>query len=378
MPRTRTGGQLLRLEAYRLGDKRAMTVLGPVASGELGTTLTHEHLLFDQIAYVRGPVDAEAAMYDDEKVEIRHLGALRRRPALIPDNGRNYDPYLASREMKLFKEAGGGTVVDVSSKGLGRDALGLKKIAESSGVNIITGCGYYKVAGHPPDMAERSVEDLTAEIVHELESGIGDTGVRPGVIGEIATGSPLYTVPRDVWDLRDHVDMVPNEEKVLRAAGRAHIETGAPVSVHIYNYRPNRMAHHALDILSSEGADLERVAICHLDTRPDPDYVASVADRGAFVEFDTFGMEQYNDIDLTQALRDTERIKLVMDTIERGYVDHILLSQDVCWKTLMVEYGGWGYAHLSKHIEPRLLKAGASAEDIHAMRVANPTRWLAH
>ena len=355
-----------------------MTVLGPVAADELGTTLTHEHLLFDQIAYVRGPVDAEAAMYDDEKVEIRHLGALRRRPALIPDNGRNYDPYLASREMKLFKEAGGGTVVDVSSKGLGRDPLGLKKIAESSGVNIITGCGYYKVAGHPPDMAERSVEDLTAEIVRELESGIGDTGVRPGVIGEIATGSPLYTVPRDVWDLRDHVDMVPNEEKVLRAAGRAHIETGAPVSVHIYNYRPNRMAHHALDILSSEGADLERVAICHLDTRPDPDYVASVADRGAFVEFDTFGMEQYNDIDLTQALRDTERIKLVMDTIERGYVDHILLSQDVCWKTLMVEYGGWGYAHLSKHIEPRLLKAGASAEDIHAMRVANPTRWLAH
>ena len=378
MPRTRTGGRLFRCEGRRLSEKRAMTVLGPVAADELGTTLTHEHLLFDQIAYVRGPVDAEAAMYDDEKVEIRHLGALRRRPALIPDNGRNYDPYLASREMKLFKEAGGGTVVDVSSKGLGRDALGLKKIAESSDVNIITGCGYYKVAGHPPDMAERSVEDLTAEIVHELESGIGDTGVRPGVIGEIATGSPLYTVPRDVWDLRDHVDMVPNEEKVLRAAGRAQIETGAPVSVHIYNYRPNRMAHHALDILSSEGADLERVAICHLDTRPDPDYVASVADRGAFVEFDTFGMEQYNDIDLTQALRDTERIKLVMDTIERGYVDHILLSQDVCWKTLMVEYGGWGYAHLSKHIEPRLLKAGASAEDIHAMRVANPARWLAH
>ena len=359
-------------------EKRAMTVLGPVAADELGTTLTHEHLLFDQIDYVRGPVDAEAARYDDAKVEMRHLGALRRRPALIPNNGRNYDPELASREMKLFKQAGGGTVVEVSSKGLGRDALGLKKIAESSGVNIIAGCGYYKVAGHPPDMAERSVEDVAAEIVRELESGIGDTGIRAGVIGEIATGSPLYEVPRDVWDLRDHVDMVPNEEKVLRAAARAHIETGAPVSVHIYNYRPNRLAHHALDILSSEGADLERVAICHLDTRPDPDYVASVADRGAFVEFDTFGMEQYNDMSLSQAPRDTERIKLVVDTIERGYVNHILLSHDVCWKMLMVEYGGWGYAHLSKHIEPRLLESGVSADDIHAMRVSNPARWLAH
>ena len=101
-----------------------MTVLGPVAADDVGTTLTHEHLLFDQIEYVRGAVDAEAARYDDAKVEIRHLGALRRRPALIPDNGRNYDPELASREMELFKEAGGDTVVEVSSRGLGRDALG--------------------------------------------------------------------------------------------------------------------------------------------------------------------------------------------------------------------------------------------------------------
>ena len=361
-----------------MSKKHAMTVLGPVASSELGTTLTHEHLLFDQIDYVRGPVDAEAARFDDAMVEMRHLGALRRRPGLIPDNGRNTDPELASREMKLFKQAGGGTVVEVSSRGLGRDALGLKRIAESSGVNIIAGCGYYKVAGHPPDMAERSVVDVTAEIVRELESGIGDTGIRAGVIGEIATGSPLYDVPLDVWDLRDHVDMVPAEEKVLRAAGRASIVTGAPVSVHIYHYRPNRLAHHVLDILSSEGTDLERVAICHLDTRPDPDYVASVADRGAFVEFDTFGMEQYNDMTLSQAIRDTERIKLVVDTVERGYADHILLSHDVCWKMLMVEYGGWGYAHLSKHIEPRLLAAGVSADDIHAMRVANPARWLAY
>ncbi len=355
-----------------------MTVLGPVAADELGVTLTHEHLLFDQIDYVRGPVDEEAAKYNDAKVEMRHLGKLRRRAALIPDNGRNFDAGLASREMTLFKQAGGGTVVEVSTRGLGRDALGLKRVAESSGVNVITGCGYYKVAGHPPDMPERSVEDVTAELVRELESGIGDTGVRAGVIGEIATGAPLYTVPPEVWDLREHVDMVPDEEKVLRAAGRAHVETGAPVSVHIYNYRPNRMAHHALDILAEEGADLERVAICHLDTRPDADYVASIADRGAFVEFDTFGMEQYNDRGFSQFPRDTDRIKLVMDTIERGYVGHILLSHDVCWKMLMVEYGGWGYAHLSKHVEPRLLHAGATAQDIHAMRVGNPARWLAH
>ena len=91
---------------------------------------------------------------------MRHLGKLRRRPALIPDNGRNSDTGPVTREMELFKEAGGDTVVEVSSRCLGQDALGLKQIAESSGVNIIAGCGYYKVAGHPPDMAKRSVEDV--------------------------------------------------------------------------------------------------------------------------------------------------------------------------------------------------------------------------
>ena len=358
--------------------KQVTTVLGPVDADTLGVTLTHEHLLYDHIVYLRGPEDVEAGKDVGEFVRMDQLGALRRRAAMIADNGRNYDPYLAAREVDRFKEAGGGTVVDVSSRGLGRDAAGLKNVAELTGVNIVTCCGYYKAAGHPPDMSERTVDDLAAEFVREIEVGIDDTGVRAGVIGEIATGAPLYNIPPEVWDLREYEDMVPNEIKVLRASARAHNETGAPISVHIYNYRPNRMAHHALDIIESEGADLESVAICHLDTRPDVDYVASVADRGAFVEFDTFGMEQYSDGGFSQMPRDLERIQLVIDTIDRGYVDHILVSQDICWKMLLVEYGGWGFAHISKHIEPRLRHLGVMDEQIHKIRVANPARWLAH
>ena len=361
-----------------MSNKQATTVLGPVDADALGVTLTHEHLLYDQITYVRGPEDVETGKHAGETVRMDQLGALRRRAALIADNGRNNDPYLAAREADLFKKSGGSTIVDVSTRGLGRDAAGLKQIAEATGLNIIAGCGYYKAAGHPPNMSERTVEDVSAELVRELEIGIGETGVRAGVIGEIATGAPLYDIPMDVWDLTGHTDMVPNEKKVLRASARAHNETGAPISVHIYNYRPNRMAHHALDILESEGANLERVTICHLDTRPDADYVASVADRGAFVEFDTFGMEQYSDGSFSQMPRDLERIKLVVDTIERGYVDHILISHDICWKMLLVEYGGWGFAHLSKHIEPRMRQAGVTDEQIHKMRVDNPARWLAH
>jgi len=358
-------------------EKRAMTVLGPVPATALGVTLTHEHLLFDQTPYHSKLSVSEVEKFADATIEMHHLGALRRNAALIPDNGRVDDPDLAAREAAEFKRVGGGTIVDVSCKGLARDPVGLRQVAAETGLNIITGCGYYKAAGHPPDMAERRVEGVAAEFVRELSEGIGDTGVRAGVIGEIATGQPLYVAPRQVWDLTDVPDMLPNEEKVLSAAGRAQAETGAPVSVHIYNYRPNRLAHHALDILADAGADLERVAICHLDTRPDPDYVASIADRGAFVEFDTFGIESYSDSNFSQMARDTDRIELVIETVDRGYVDHILMSQDVCWKTLLVEYGGWGYAHISKHIEPRLRNAGVTDLQIRAMRVSNPARWLA-
>ncbi len=361
-----------------MNEKRATTVLGPVPAAALGVTLTHEHLLFDQVRYATQSSVPEEEKFADATVEMHHLGALRRNAGLIPDNARVDDPDLAAREAAEFRRVGGGTIVDVSCNGLGRDPVGLHQIAKETGLNIITCSGYYKAAGHPPDLAERSSEDVAAEFVKELSEGIGSTGIRAGVIGEIGTGQPLYMVPRQVWDLTDLPDVLPNEEKVLRAAGLAQAETGAPVSVHTYNYRPNRLAHHALDILADAGADLERVAICHLDTRPDPDYVASIADRGAFVEFDTFGIESYTDSNFSQMARDTDRIELVVETIERGYVDHILMSHDVCWKTLLVEYGGWGYAHISKHIEPRLRDAGVTDQQIRTMRVSNPARWLVY
>ena len=140
-----------------MSEKQATTVLGPVDADALGVTLTHEHLLYDQIAYVRGPEDVETGKHAGESVRMNQLGALRRRAALIADNGRNNDPDLAAKEADLFKKSGGSTIVDVSTRGLGRDAAGLKQIAEATDLNIIAGCGYYKAAGHPPDMSERTV-----------------------------------------------------------------------------------------------------------------------------------------------------------------------------------------------------------------------------
>ena len=359
-------------------SRRAQTVLGPLEPEGLGVTLTHEHVLFEQRPKLPGPEPepVTARALSGRRVAMDMLGSLRREPSAVRDNWRVDDVDLASREVLEFKAAGGGAIVEVSTRGLGRDPAGLREVSARTGVPIVAACGYYTGHFHPPSMAERSVSDVAAELIREITHGIGDTGVRAGVIGEIGTGEPLYA-PSSTWDVTDEPDMSASEEKVLRAAGRAQAETGAPVSVHIYNYRPNRLAHHVLDVLHAEGADLARVAICHLDTRPDPDYAQSIADRGAFIEFDTFGIEFVFDATFTQFPRDSDRISLVAEMVRRGYAGQILLSHDVCWKTLLKSYGGYGYAHLSRHIEPWLRHAGVSEAHVRTMRVDNPARWLA-
>jgi len=357
--------------------KQVVTVMGPIAPEELGVTLTHEHILLDMNSYNSLPQEATTRAMAREKLDIRHLGKLRRLAGANEDNNRLDDINLAVEELLEFKKAGGKSVVELSCIGLARDVVGLKAVAALTGLNIIAPCGYYKGAMHPPSLKERSIEDITKEFITELTVGIGNTGIRAGVIGELGTGQPLYTLPPTVMDMTNQPDLGPTEEKVLRAAGRAQVETGAPISIHIYNFRPNRLAHHVLDVLEEEGANLEKVVISHLDSRPDVPYVQSIADRGAFIEFDTFGIEFYIDSIYSQFARDTDRIALLLEMINRGYTSQILISQDVCWKTLLVRYGGWGYAHISRHIEPRLRHLGVSDKVIHTIRVENPARWLA-
>ena len=355
-----------------------MTVLGPVAPEQLGVTLPHEHVLFEQRPKLPPPAPEEVTRraLAHAKVEMKYLGLLRRNPAAIRDNAIVDDLDLAAREVLEFKQVGGGTIVDVSCRGLGRDPAGLRAVSALTGVHLVTACGYYTGHFHPPELAARTIDDVAAELVRELTVGIGATGVRAGVIGEIGTGEPLYR-PSSTWDARAEPDLSPSEEKVVRAAGRAQRATGAPVSIHIYNYRPNQLAHHVLDLLAAEGADLEKVVIGHLDTRPDLDYVLSIADRGAYVEFDTFGMEFVLDGSFVQFARDSERIALVVELVRRRYERQVLLSHDVCWKSLLVSYGGYGYAHLSRHIEPWLRHHGLTDGQIRTMRVENPARWLA-
>jgi len=189
---------------------KVMTVLGPVEPDTLGVTLTHEHLLIDLRVWCEEPEDEAQKAFVHAPVEMATLGAIRREPFGNLDNCVLDDTALAIEELRRFKTAGGGSVVDCTNNGLGRTPLALAEIAQATGINIVMGSGYYIGRSHPYDMIDRSVEMIADEIESDLMQGVADTGVRSGLIGEIGTS----------FKVRE------NEQKVLRAAARAQRRTG--------------------------------------------------------------------------------------------------------------------------------------------------------
>ena len=244
---------------------------------------------------------------------------------------------------------------------MGGDVTALRRIAIETGVNIITGCGYYIDPSHPAALKDKGVDEISREMIDEIGNGLEATAIRPGIIGEIGTSQSL----------------TDSEEKVLRAAAKAQIETGLPIYVHPYFRDGKYHALNLLDILEEEGADLARVVMCHMDGNLDFDYHKQVAKRGAYVEYDTFGKE-YTRTDLAYELpKDTQRVKSIVNMIEEGFGEQILISQDICFKMDLHRFGGWGYDHILNNVVPMFRQTGMGDDTIHQILEVNPGKALA-
>ncbi len=343
---------------------KVMTVLGPIEPEALGTTLIHEHILFDLSVYHDqrfGPGKAEPL--PDEPLSIEHLWILKNNVARLRDNVYQRDLDVAVAELLRFKEAGGRSIVEVSSGGLVPNYAGLAQIAGRTGLNIVAGTGYYIGASHPPELAEKSVGRVEEEMLRDVVEGIPGTGVRAGVLGEIGTTEPLS----------------PTERTVLEATGRVQAQTGTasvlhPDSVH----RTYEQIAPALDILERAGADLNRVIISHCDDRLHPNYdsYAKLAARGCTLAFDTFGKQTYYETRKRQYPSDDQRIATIARLVGDGLAGSVTLAHDVCYKTDLTRWGGDGYGHVQRNIVPRLRQAGVSDAAIQQMTVGNPRRLL--
>jgi phosphotriesterase-related protein len=347
-----------------------MTVLGPIEPEQVGCTLMHEHLFVDisGTTFVP-PEDPSLKQYEFAKVDISFLWLLRRRPfSLCRDNCVLSDEETAIRELEPFVREGGATVVDCTVAGIGRDPAAVSRVARATGLNIVQGTGAHVELTHPPWVETESVDELAARFTRDITDGIDDTDVRAGLIGEIGTSG----VARG--SRTKNGDITPAEEKVLRAAGRASIATGAAVSVHLDPRGQGAFAVH--DVLTAEGVAPDRIVMCHMDANPDLEYHLAVAERGVYVEYDHFGREYYAEHFNRPYTSDARRIELLAAMLEAGHASQLLLSQDVCAKIDLRTYGGVGYAHIVSQLLPDFRRAGLTDEHLRLLLKDNPRRVL--
>ena len=342
---------------------KVQTVLGPVEPDSLGPTTTHEHLLIDFRVMYRDPLVPAPGGEDMSHQEI----TLQNRGWIHYNHYSSYfnllldDVDLATDEVRLFRQVGGGAIVDVTTIGIGRDPVGLARVSEGSGVPIVMGAGFYVDMVHPEDMHLRSEEDLTRKIVEDIEDGVDGTGVRAGLIGEVGC----------TWPLTD------NERKSLRASAAAQRETGAAILIH--PGRHDSAPLEIIEILANAGADVSRVIMGHLDrTIENFETLASLASIGCFLEWDLFGNElSHYPLSHVDMPSDGQRMDVIGRAVtELDCADRIVLGHDICTRHRLSRYGGHGYGHIFQNIVPRLRTRGFTDAQVQAITTHNPARIL--
>ncbi|GFS34926.1 phosphotriesterase-related protein [Nephila pilipes] len=352
---------------YNKMKGKVQTVLGPVEPNTLGVTLTHEHLLHElPLEVFRHPLPKNIPPLKDSPFTVGNLGWLRQYPYCFDDNNIYTDEGVrkaVKEEMHFFKQVGGGTIVDNGSIGLrAKDQVQfLTTLSKETGVNVVTGTGFYVVFAQSQSVISMKVEEMAAKIRDDILNGIDDTGIKCGVIGEIGCS----------WPLDDF------ERKSLVSSAIVQEETGCPVIIH--PGRDKESPEEIFRVFQEAGGKIGHTVMSHLErtlhTKQD---LAEFASLGSYCEFDLFGIEvsyyQHNeDIDMPS---DAQRIKRLHYLIEQGFGDKIVISHDIHTKHRLMKYGGHGFSHIIANVVPNMKKRGFSEDHIRKILINNPQKWL--
>ncbi|WP_428487694.1 phosphotriesterase family protein [Rhodopila sp.] len=334
---------------------KAQTVLGLVDPAQLGSTLMHEHLLWD----IRTPA-MRAEQDQGPEITLCNCYEISYGRKRAPRNFRLSCEATAADEVRLMAAAGGRTIVELSSGGLDPRPNGLAAIARDAGVHVVMGCGHYVDEYQPAANRLRTSENFATEMVDQIQIGAWNSDVRAGIIGEIGCQAPWTKL----------------EQCVMAGALLAMEQTGAAVNVH-----PGRdpdQPQQVADFVRAHGANPGRVIISHIDrTIFDEARLLRLADAGVVIEFDLFGREQSyygaSDIDMPN---DAVRLRMIRALIMRGHLDRVVISHDICHRTRLTRWGGHGYAHIFANVLPMMLRRGFTSAEVEAIMVGNPRRLL--
>jgi phosphotriesterase-related protein len=310
------------------------TVRGPVDVEELGTTLMHEHifLLAPELVQNYGHVWGEP--FWDEEVRVAD----------------------AIAKLNRARDAGITTLVDPTPVGVGRYIPRIQRISESVDMNIIVATGLYAFLELPNFLANRTDDVITGIFVRELREGIDDTGVKAAFL-------------KCTVELHG---IIADQPRILTCIAEAQKETGAPVMVH--TNAEHKIGLPVLDFLTKAGVDPTRIVIAHAGDSNDLDYLRAIADTGAWLGCDRYGIEVFNS--------SADRIETLLKLIELGYTDQIHLSHDgAAWYDFMAcnplfEGQEPDYLLIHNELLPALRERGVTQQQIDQMMVENPRRFF--
>ena len=324
----------------------------------------HEHLLIDMTHEAVEPQTEEEKALFYGQITMERLGVLRRNPYIVRENLILDSVPDAIHEMQYLKKHKVDLLLDLSpTVGLGRDIQKLKQIADSTDINIVCGTGFFVHDALDEKTAALSCDQMAEIMLREIREGIEDTGIRAGVIGEVGVSEKIY----------------PVEMESLLATAKVYKETGLPVYLHTYPW--SWAGLEAAELLVAKGVDPKSICVCHIDVTFDYAYLLALLKLGVYIEFDNFGKEFYfppQDGAFAGGpfATDVERVRMLKKLIEDGYVNQLLIANDVCLKASLHKYGGWGYDHIFENIVPMMQQEQIAPEHIRQIVDENPLAFL--
>jgi len=297
------------------------TVRGRIKPNQLGMTLIHEHIMVDFI----GADKVDKNRYNSDEVFEVML------------------PYL-----KEIRELGVTGFAECTPMFIGRDPVLLKKLSESADMHILTNTGMYKEPYLPKYAFEKTAEELAQMWIKEIEQGIEDTQIKAGFI-KIAVNPG---------------SLIPIQQKIVHAAAITSKATGATIASHTGH---GVAVMETLDILKSENVPLDKFIFVHAGGEGDTKYHLSVAEQGAYVEYDNISEGEAN--------RCVQLIKMMLD---KGHEDRLLLSQDAGWYNVGQPKGGSirGFAYLIRDFVPLMEQSGIDKKTIDKILISNSAKAL--
>lgn len=334
---------------------KAQTVLGLVDPAVLGSTITHEHLLWNicppsQRGGDLGPEPSLANHWEMSASLIRS-----------PANAIQKDVEVAIEAVAEARAAGCETIVEMTIGGLEPDPEGLAAIARATGCHIVMGCGHYVEEYQDPRNHDRSVDSFVSEIIDQVEVGAWGTEIRAGIIGEIGCQNPWTEL----------------ERRVMKAAIIAQQHTGAALTIH--PGRREDQPQEVMEFIRNEGGDPSRTIMDHIDrTVMRQDVLFRLADTGVVLEWDLFGQESclYPLNETVDMPNDAGRLRAIRSVLDRGHRDQVVIAHDICHRAHMTRWGGWGYGHIHKRVLPLMRRRGFSEAEIAEIMVETPRRLL--